>query len=53
MTSSAYEEFIYEEAHRLDSRDYRGWLELLAPDIVYWVPLRDGQPEPESELVCT
>lgn len=50
MTASAYADFICEEAHRLDSRDYGGWLELLAPDFVYWVPLRHGQPDPESEL---
>jgi 3-phenylpropionate/cinnamic acid dioxygenase small subunit len=34
------EQFLYREAELLDDREYVAWLELLAPDIHYWVPLR-------------
>ncbi|MEH7114715.1 3-phenylpropionate/cinnamic acid dioxygenase subunit beta [Neobacillus niacini] len=33
-------QFLYKEAHLLDSRNYRGWLDLLAEDIVYQMPAR-------------
>lgn len=33
-------QFLYLEAHLLDSRNYRGWLDLLADDIVYQMPAR-------------
>ena len=34
------EDFFYNEADLLDERDYDRWLELLAEDIVYWMPMR-------------
>jgi 3-phenylpropionate/cinnamic acid dioxygenase small subunit len=34
------EEFLYAEADLLDNRHYEEWLDLLAEDIRYWVPLR-------------
>jgi 3-phenylpropionate/cinnamic acid dioxygenase small subunit len=34
------EAFLYHEANLLDERRYDEWLELLAADIRYWVPLR-------------
>lgn len=34
------EEFLYAEAEILDQRKFREWLELLAEDIVYSMPLR-------------
>ena len=34
------EQFFYREANILDSRQYRDWLELLADDIEYWMPVR-------------
>ena len=34
------EEFLYVEAELLDQRKFREWLELLAQDIVYSMPLR-------------
>ncbi|MEC9340512.1 MAG: aromatic-ring-hydroxylating dioxygenase subunit beta [Pseudomonadota bacterium] len=33
-------EFLYSEAELLASRDYRRWLELLAPDLSYRIPLQ-------------
>lgn len=34
------EEFLYHEAELLDERCFAGWLDLLADDIVYFVPMR-------------
>lgn len=34
------EDFFFNEADLLDERDYDRWLELLAEDIVYWMPMR-------------
>jgi benzoate/toluate 1,2-dioxygenase subunit beta len=42
--------FLYHEALLLDERDYDGWFALFAADASYWIPLREGQPEPYSEL---
>jgi 3-phenylpropionate/cinnamic acid dioxygenase small subunit len=33
-------EFLYAEAELLDERRYSEWLELLADDIRYWMPMR-------------
>lgn len=33
-------QFLYREAHLLDSRNYRAWLDTLAADIVYQMPAR-------------
>jgi 3-phenylpropionate/cinnamic acid dioxygenase small subunit len=34
------EEFLYEEAELLDQRRYGEWLDLLADDLVYFMPMR-------------
>jgi 3-phenylpropionate/cinnamic acid dioxygenase small subunit len=34
------EEFLYNEAELLDERRYEEWLELLADDVRYWMPMR-------------
>ena len=34
------EAFLYREANLLDDRRYEEWLELLADDVRYWVPMR-------------
>ena len=39
MTSDV-EQLLYREAHLLDSGEFREWLELLAPDLRYWAPVR-------------
>ena len=33
-------DFLYREAELLDERRYREWLDLLAADIRYWMPMR-------------
>ena len=34
------EQFLFHEAYLLDQRCYREWLELVAEDIHYWMPIR-------------
>ena len=40
VLKSEVEEFLYAEADLLDSRRFDDWLELLADDIHYWMPVR-------------
>jgi 3-phenylpropionate/cinnamic acid dioxygenase small subunit len=37
-TASDLEKFVYREAQLLDEQRYEEWLELLADDVLYWVP---------------
>ncbi len=34
------EDFLYREADLLDQRQFREWLDLLADDLVYFMPIR-------------
>jgi 3-phenylpropionate/cinnamic acid dioxygenase small subunit len=34
------DQLLYHEAYLLDSCQFRDWLELLAPDVRYWAPVR-------------
>ena len=34
------EQFLYAEAALLDARRYREWLDLMADDVEYWMPIR-------------
>ena len=34
------EQFLYQEAELLDERQFEEWLDLLAEDIRYWMPMR-------------
>jgi 3-phenylpropionate/cinnamic acid dioxygenase small subunit len=46
------EDFLYLEAELLDDRKLRDWLDLLADDVRYWMPLRYNlldRPENLSE----
>ena len=50
--ASDVELLLYREAHLLDSGRFREWLELLAPDLRYWAPVRaevHREQERESE----
>lgn len=46
-------QWLYREARALDEERFRDWLAMLAPDILYWMPLRenrfrrDRRPEPD------
>ena len=40
MLKTEVEDFLYNEAELLDSRQYQSWLGLLSDDIHYWMPIR-------------
>jgi len=42
------EQFVYHEARLLDLQRYEEWLELFTPDATYWVPLEQGQKDPQE-----
>ena len=42
-TIRAIEQFLYREARLLDSRQYHAWLDLLADDVRYWMPVRTSR----------
>ena len=44
------EDFLYLEAELLDDRKLREWLDLLADDIRYWMPLRHNPLERPENL---
>jgi len=46
-------EFLYREAELLDERRYREWLDLLADDIRYWMPMRRNVKLGEDEREFT
>ena len=37
------EQFLYREARMLDDRKFHEWLEILANDIRYWMPVRSNR----------
>jgi 3-phenylpropionate/cinnamic acid dioxygenase small subunit len=47
------EDFLYREAELLDERRYREWLDLLADDIRYWMPMRRNVKFGEDEREFT
>ena len=42
------EQFLYHEARQLDLQRYEEWLELFTADATYWVPLEQGQKDPQE-----
>jgi 3-phenylpropionate/cinnamic acid dioxygenase small subunit len=40
LLSQEIADFLYREAELLDGRRYREWLDLLADDVRYWMPMR-------------
>ena len=40
------EQFLYHEAHLLDTHQLEAWLALYTEDATYWVPLERGQKDP-------
>jgi len=47
------EDFLYREAELLDERRYREWLDLLAEDIRYWMPMRRNVKSGDDEREFT
>jgi 3-phenylpropionate/cinnamic acid dioxygenase small subunit len=46
-------DFLYREAELLDERRYREWLDLLADDVRYWMPMRRNVKIGEDEREFT
>jgi 3-phenylpropionate/cinnamic acid dioxygenase small subunit len=46
-------DFLYREAELLDERRYREWLDLLADDVRYWMPMRRNVKVGEDEREFT
>jgi 3-phenylpropionate/cinnamic acid dioxygenase small subunit len=42
------EQFLYHEAHLLDTQRYEEWLALFTEDATYWVPLEQSQKDPHE-----
>ena len=42
--------FLFQEARLLDQRRWHDWLDLFAPDGMYWAPLSREQPDPVNHV---
>ena len=42
------EQFLFHEAHLLDTQRYEEWLALFTEDATYWVPLERNQQDPHE-----
>ena len=42
------EQFLFHEAHLLDTQRYEEWLALFTDDATYWVPLEQNQKDPHE-----
>ena len=47
------QDFLYEEAEALDERNFEDWLDMLADDIRYWMPMRRNVKSNESDREFT
>lgn len=50
---SRVEQFYGWEAHVLDERRFRDWLEFLSPDLHYWMPIRRVLPPRQRHMEFT
>lgn len=53
LLSQEITEFLYREAELLDERRYREWLDLLADDVRYWMPMRRNVKYGDAESEFT
>jgi 3-phenylpropionate/cinnamic acid dioxygenase small subunit len=47
------ETVLFREAALLDARDYRGWLDMLADEVKYWMPIRSTRAANDAEREFT
>ena len=43
-------DFVVREADLADARDYEAWLELWAPEAIYWVPCNEDDYDPRQHV---
>ena len=43
-------DFVVREADLADTRDYEAWLELWAPEAIYWVPCNEDDYDPRQHV---
>jgi 3-phenylpropionate/cinnamic acid dioxygenase small subunit len=48
VSTQALVDLVYREARLLDEKRFDEWVELLTPDVRYWMPLTRGQPNGET-----
>jgi SnoaL-like domain len=42
------EQFLYRQSECLDTRDWDGWLDLFAPNGLYWIAAHPDDPSPDG-----
>ena len=47
------EQFLYREARLLDNRQFHQWVELLAEDVRYWMPMRSNIYPANSKAIAS
>lgn len=50
LSATDAEAFLFREARLLDTWNLRAWQELLADDMVHWVPVNDEASDPRNHL---
>jgi benzoate/toluate 1,2-dioxygenase subunit beta len=50
LTRAAAEDLLYDEADRLDDREFERWLDLYTDDATYWVPARPEPSDPDRHV---
>ncbi|WKX13304.1 aromatic-ring-hydroxylating dioxygenase subunit beta [Streptomyces sp. NL15-2K] len=50
LSRSEAEDFLFQQAEYIDSRDYAPWIDLFLPDGAYWIPARPGDTDPKAQL---
>ncbi|WP_158966948.1 aromatic-ring-hydroxylating dioxygenase subunit beta [Chachezhania sediminis] len=45
-TRARVQDFLFEEARRLDAGEFEAWLDLYEEDGIYWMPSQRGQTDP-------
>lgn len=45
---ASVEQYLYREARLLDEGKFAEWLDLYAPDGIYWMPSQPGQTDPKN-----
>lgn len=50
MDRAAVEAFLIREADLIDRREFEAWLALYTDDCRYWVPLEEGQADPQHTV---